>query len=377
MTRVKRSVHARKKRREVLEMTRGFRGEANSNYRRAKEALLKADQYRYRDRRNRKRDFRRLWIARINAAARINDLSYSQFMHGLKLAERRAGPQGPRRHRRPRRRAVPTLRRQGPRGVGGGCLSADPPASPETGADSFRTAPFLFATPPGPRRERKTPSPSECLRSLPSTTNVSRSCGGSRASAAVTTAAASSRRRGPARRRRRGRLARARALQRRRQRPRRHRGRARRARARLAARLRHARARRLRAALGAAAARAARRLPARHRRPRQRRHRAAQRARVRRRQRRARPRLRRPVRAEGGAREHGRGLPGAGRAARPASPSCRGRRSRSTRTPTPAASRGRSPVRRRCSSARSGRGCRRSWWRSATARCGSRSARNR
>ncbi len=51
-----------------------------------KEAFLKADQYRYRDRRNRKRDFRRLWITRINAAARINDLSYSQFMHGLKLA---------------------------------------------------------------------------------------------------------------------------------------------------------------------------------------------------------------------------------------------------------------------------------------------------
>jgi len=86
VTRVKRSVHARKKRRATLELTRGFRGEANHNYRRAKEALLKADQYRYRDRRNRKRDFRRLWITRINAAARQNDLSYSQFMHGLQLA---------------------------------------------------------------------------------------------------------------------------------------------------------------------------------------------------------------------------------------------------------------------------------------------------
>jgi len=52
----------------------------------AKEAVLKADQYRYRDRRNRKRDFRRLWITRINAAARQNELSYSQFMHGLQLA---------------------------------------------------------------------------------------------------------------------------------------------------------------------------------------------------------------------------------------------------------------------------------------------------
>ena len=86
MTRVKRSVAAKKKRRARLEQTKGFRGQANHNYKRAKEALLKADQYRYRDRRNRKRDFRRLWVTRINAAARQNDLSYSQFMHGLKLA---------------------------------------------------------------------------------------------------------------------------------------------------------------------------------------------------------------------------------------------------------------------------------------------------
>src|SRR4029077_14514577 len=81
--RVKRSVHARKKRRATLELTKGFRGEAHSNYRRAKEALMKADAYAYRDRRNRKRDFRRLWITRINAAARSNGMSYSQFMHGL------------------------------------------------------------------------------------------------------------------------------------------------------------------------------------------------------------------------------------------------------------------------------------------------------
>src|SRR5208282_2881649 len=86
MTRVARSVSARKKRRATLARTKGFRGEANSNYRRAKEALLKADAYAYRDRRNRKRDFRRLWITRINAAARINGMSYSQFIHGLALA---------------------------------------------------------------------------------------------------------------------------------------------------------------------------------------------------------------------------------------------------------------------------------------------------
>jgi large subunit ribosomal protein L20 len=86
MSRVKRSVHARKKRRAALERTKGFRGQAHSSYKRAKEALLKADTYAYRDRRNKKRDFRRLWIVRINAAARQEGMSYSQFMHGLKEA---------------------------------------------------------------------------------------------------------------------------------------------------------------------------------------------------------------------------------------------------------------------------------------------------
>ena len=86
MTRVKRSLHARKKRREVLKQAKGFRGEANSSYKRAKEAVMKADSYAYRDRRNRKRDFRRLWITRINAAARQNGMTYATFMHGLKLA---------------------------------------------------------------------------------------------------------------------------------------------------------------------------------------------------------------------------------------------------------------------------------------------------
>ena len=86
MTRVKRSVHARKKRRAALARTKGYRGEAHSSYKRAKEALLKADSYAYRDRRNRKRDFRRLWITRINAAARQHDMSYSEFMYGLRVA---------------------------------------------------------------------------------------------------------------------------------------------------------------------------------------------------------------------------------------------------------------------------------------------------
>ena len=90
MTRVKRSVHARKKRRSTLERTKGFRGEANSNYKRAKEALMKAEAYQYRDRRNRKRDFRRLWITRINAAARQEGMTYGTFIHGLQVAGHRA-----------------------------------------------------------------------------------------------------------------------------------------------------------------------------------------------------------------------------------------------------------------------------------------------
>ena len=85
MTRVKRSVHARKKRRATIERAKGYRGEAHSNYKRAKEAVMKAEAYQYRDRRNRKRDFRRLWVTRINAAARANGMTYSTFIHGLAL----------------------------------------------------------------------------------------------------------------------------------------------------------------------------------------------------------------------------------------------------------------------------------------------------
>ena len=87
MSRVKRSVAARKKRKATLERAKGYRGDAHTSYRKAKEALLKADTYAYRDRRNKKRDFRRLWIVRINAAARQHGMTYGQLMHGLKLAE--------------------------------------------------------------------------------------------------------------------------------------------------------------------------------------------------------------------------------------------------------------------------------------------------
>src|SRR5512136_3043637 len=86
MSRVKRSVSARKKRRKVLEQAKGYRATKNSTYKRAKEQAQRSLQYAYRDRRVRKREFRRLWIIRINAGARENGLSYNQFMHGLQLA---------------------------------------------------------------------------------------------------------------------------------------------------------------------------------------------------------------------------------------------------------------------------------------------------
>lgn len=86
MSRVKRSVHAHKKHRNILGEAKGYFGTKKSSYRKAKEAYLKAQTYAYRDRRVRKRDFRQLWITRINAAARLNGMSYNQFMHGLKVA---------------------------------------------------------------------------------------------------------------------------------------------------------------------------------------------------------------------------------------------------------------------------------------------------
>ena len=86
MARVKRSVNARKKRRKVLGQAKGYWGTKHSSYRRAKEQVQRSGNYAYRDRRVRKREFRRLWIARINAAARLNGLTYGEFIHGLGLA---------------------------------------------------------------------------------------------------------------------------------------------------------------------------------------------------------------------------------------------------------------------------------------------------
>jgi large subunit ribosomal protein L20 len=87
MARVKRGVVARRRHRKVLNRAKGYYGARRKVYRVAKQAVIKAGQYAYRDRRQRKRDFRSLWITRINAAARENGMSYSRFINGLKRAE--------------------------------------------------------------------------------------------------------------------------------------------------------------------------------------------------------------------------------------------------------------------------------------------------
>ena len=87
MPRVKRAVSAKKKRRTTFSKAKGYYGTRSRSYRKAKEQVQHSLQYAYRDRRNKKREIRRLWIARINAGARQNGMSYSQFMYGLKTAE--------------------------------------------------------------------------------------------------------------------------------------------------------------------------------------------------------------------------------------------------------------------------------------------------
>ncbi|HEX5974627.1 MAG TPA: 50S ribosomal protein L20 [Rubrobacteraceae bacterium] len=87
MARTARSLHARKKRRKVLDQAKGYRGTKHTSYKRAKEQVWKSGVYAYEGRKQRKRDFRSLWIQRINAGAREHGLSYSQFVHGLRVAE--------------------------------------------------------------------------------------------------------------------------------------------------------------------------------------------------------------------------------------------------------------------------------------------------
>lgn len=84
--RIKRSVNALKKRRKIFRLSKGYFGSKSRSYRIAREAVMKSQMYAFVGRRRKKRDFRKLWIARINAAARLNGMSYSKFMHGLKVA---------------------------------------------------------------------------------------------------------------------------------------------------------------------------------------------------------------------------------------------------------------------------------------------------
>src|SRR5690554_6933986 len=86
MARVKRGVIARRRHKKILKQAKGYYGARSRVFRVAKQAVIKAGQYAYRDRRQRKRQFRQLWIARINAGARVNGLSYSKFINGLKKA---------------------------------------------------------------------------------------------------------------------------------------------------------------------------------------------------------------------------------------------------------------------------------------------------
>jgi len=86
MSRTKGGTVTRRRHKKILKMTRGQWGTKHRLFRRANEAMMKSEWYAYRDRRNRRRDLRRLWIARINAGARLNGLSYSRLMHGLKQA---------------------------------------------------------------------------------------------------------------------------------------------------------------------------------------------------------------------------------------------------------------------------------------------------
>ncbi len=87
MPRVKKAVKSRRRRKKILKMAKGYRGARGKLLRQASESVVRALKYAYRDRRRKKRDFRRLWIQRINAAARQHGLSYSRFIHGLKKAD--------------------------------------------------------------------------------------------------------------------------------------------------------------------------------------------------------------------------------------------------------------------------------------------------
>ena len=182
MARVKRAVNAQKKRRTVLESASGYRGQRSRLYRKAKEQVLHSMQYAYRDRRDRKGDFRQLWITRINAAARANGMTYNRLIQGLRLAgievdrkiladlavndaassRRSSSWPGPRsRPRAPAARRLRPLIHAPERGVSRrhrrpgarSCRRSAPWLHPRTPGSS----PPAAAAPPGPRRDRPFP----------------------------------------------------------------------------------------------------------------------------------------------------------------------------------------------------------------------------
>ena len=102
MSRATNAVARKRRKKKVLKQAKGYFGRKHSSYRFANEQVMRSGNYAYRDRRARKRDFRRLWIIRINAAARREGMSYSEFIHGLERGRRRGQPQDARRHRRAR-----------------------------------------------------------------------------------------------------------------------------------------------------------------------------------------------------------------------------------------------------------------------------------
>ena len=317
MTRVKRSVHARKKRRATLALAKGYRGDASRHYRIAKEAVLKADQYRYRDRRNRKRDFRRLWITRINAAAR-------QQRHVL-LAVHARPPAAP--------ASSWTAR----------CSPTSRSATP-TPSDALPTAPARRWRPADERRPTSTANRAPlhqerrlfCSQQMTITSPHNQKLKEIRKlrhapPLARARRAVRRRGRGSARGCRRGRVGAGRAVLRGRQRPARGRGRARAAGVSASGLGSGTRALAVYEERWAPApARAAVRVPARRPRSGQRRRGAALAPQAfGASSRRARPRHRRPVRPQGGARQHGRGVRASRSRAPTASPRSPGPRSRS------------------------------------------------
>ena len=180
MSRVKRSVHAKKKRRATLPVAKGFRGDASRHYKPPRKPSSRPISTATAIAATASVTSVVSGFKRINAAARINGLSYSQFMHGLQTGGCRAGPQGARGHRRPRRRHLPTLCRPRPRGAGGRLSESHPRQHRVIRRLSMRTngARLTRASPkrrPRPPRARRSCT-SASTRHTPTGLNAFRRC---------------------------------------------------------------------------------------------------------------------------------------------------------------------------------------------------------